>query len=146
MSTRQYPATHALIARLAIAAAASSVVASAALAAGTAASDGYRFVGGEIGYVYEGSTAAGQSARGQRQGADGLRAGPISGDGYRFVGGEAGYVYVGTTAPGLGSGTGARIGLSRAQVQQELMNFQRTPVSADGQWRYVGGEQGWTRR
>jgi hypothetical protein len=29
------------------------------------------------------------------------------------------------------------------QVQQELDNFKRNPVSADGQYRYVGGDQGW---
>lgn len=29
------------------------------------------------------------------------------------------------------------------QVQQELEDFNRNPVSADGQYRYVGGDQGW---
>ncbi len=32
---------------------------------------------------------------------------------------------------------------SAAQVQQELDNFKRNPVSADGQYRYMGGDQGW---
>ena len=32
---------------------------------------------------------------------------------------------------------------SAQQVQQELDNFKRNPVSADGQYRYVGGDQGW---
>lgn len=29
------------------------------------------------------------------------------------------------------------------QVQQELEDFRRNPVSADGVYRYVGGDQGW---
>ncbi|MDD2665026.1 MAG: hypothetical protein PHD19_14855 [Dechloromonas sp.] len=29
------------------------------------------------------------------------------------------------------------------QVQQELEDFKRNPISADGQYRYVGGDQGW---
>lgn len=29
------------------------------------------------------------------------------------------------------------------QVQQELDAFKRNPVSADGVYRYVGGDQGW---
>ncbi len=29
------------------------------------------------------------------------------------------------------------------QVQKELDEFRRNPVSADGQYRYVGGDQGW---
>lgn len=32
---------------------------------------------------------------------------------------------------------------STQQVQQELDEFKRNPVSADGQYRYVGGEVGW---
>lgn len=150
MLTRKYSATqwsspspqqYGLFARLAIAAAASFIVSGAALAAGAVSSDGYRFVGGEIGYVYEGTPASSQAAREQRR-QDDIR----TSDGYRFVGGEAGYVYAGP-APLLGSGTGARIGvLTRAQVQRELMEFKRNPISADGQWRYVGGEQGWARR
>ena len=29
------------------------------------------------------------------------------------------------------------------QVQKELEEFKRNPISADGQYRYVGGDQGW---
>ncbi len=32
---------------------------------------------------------------------------------------------------------------SAQQVQQELDEFRRNPVSADGLYRYVGGDQGW---
>ncbi|WP_434513834.1 hypothetical protein AB6Q56_14755 [Dechloromonas sp. ARDL1] len=34
-------------------------------------------------------------------------------------------------------------GKSAQQVQQELEAFKRNPVSADGVYRYVGGDQGW---
>jgi hypothetical protein len=40
--------------------------------------------------------------------------------------------------PAHGSGS-----KSAQQVQQELDDFKRNPVSADGQYRYVGGDQGW---
>lgn len=32
---------------------------------------------------------------------------------------------------------------STQQVQEELRQFKSNPVSADGQYRYVGGDQGW---
>ncbi|GBG03465.1 hypothetical protein AZSI13_27920 [Azospira sp. I13] len=34
-------------------------------------------------------------------------------------------------------------GKTTQQVQKELEEFKRNPVSADGQYRYVGGDQGW---
>jgi len=36
------------------------------------------------------------------------------------------------------------VGKTKEQVQKELMEFKRNPISADGQYRYVGGDQGWT--
>ncbi len=32
---------------------------------------------------------------------------------------------------------------SAKQVQKELEDFKRNPISADGQYRYVGGDQSW---
>jgi hypothetical protein len=122
--------------------------------------DGYRFIGGEAGYVYEGASAAGrlggdtsvasQSRERVRQDIERFRANPVTVDGYREVGGEVGFVYEGRAQARLpagvsasGTGTGMPSGLTKAQVQRELRDFQRHPVSADGLWRYTGGEAGW---
>lgn len=123
----------------------SAVVAGAAATqAGPVASDGYRFVGGEIGYVAEARSAGATSAKTReqvRRELDQFKRSPITADGYRYVGGEIGFIKEDPASTALGSGTGR--GLSRAEVEQDLLKFQRNPLSADGAWRYMGGEQGW---
>jgi hypothetical protein len=121
--------------------------------------DGYRFLGGEVGYVYEGASASYRLGSGTarslsreqvRQDIERFRASPVSADGYREAGGEVGFVSEGQKQARLpagisASGTGTSIvsGLTRAQVVRELKEFQRHPVSADGLWRYTEGEAGW---
>jgi hypothetical protein len=122
--------------------------------------DGYRFVDGEAGYVYEGAsasrrmgsgTSAGSLSREQvRQDLERFRAAPLSADGYSEVGGEVGFVYQGRGQARLpagvsASGTGPSLvgGLTRGQVLRELKEFQRHPFSDDGLWRYTEGEAGW---
>jgi hypothetical protein len=122
--------------------------------------DGYRFVGGKAGYVYEGATASrglgcGTSAGSLslvqvRQDLERFRAAPLTADGYRELGGEVGFVYEGRERARMpagvsASGTGPSMvgGLTRGQVVRELREFQRHPVSDDGLWRYTEGEAGW---
>lgn len=126
------------------------IVTSLALAGATTiqaepvASDGYRFVGGEIGYVLEARSSGPMKGATREQVLRELEQfmrNPVTADGYRYIGGDIGFIKAGPASSALGSGTGRS--LSRAQVEQDLHNFQRNPLSADGAWRYVGGEQGW---
>ncbi len=61
--------------------------------------DGYRYIGGELGYVYAGPKAGPGKSRDQvHKELETFQANPVTADGYRYVGGEAGYVYVGPKA------------------------------------------------
>ena len=117
--------------------------------------DGYRFVGGELGHVYEPSRATMASGTGAaavtRDRAlhdyEQFRARPITADGYRFVGGEIGYVrdhsasMTRTTMPVslMGSGTGS---MSHTAMPMQRDRFHEHPVSADG-YRFMGGDLGY---
>lgn len=116
-------------------------LAAAAAYASPVTSDGYRFVGGEIGYVAEARLGGTLTREQVRRELDQYLRHPITADGYLYIGGEIGFVRDESVSTALGSGTGRA--LTRAQVQQDFLNFRRNPLSADGAWRYVGGEQGW---
>ncbi len=61
--------------------------------------DGYRYIGGELGYVYVGPKAGPGKSRDQvHKELQTFRSNPVTADGYRYIGGELGYVYVGPTA------------------------------------------------
>ena len=115
--------------------------------------DGYRFVGGELGHVYEPTrstmasgtgTAPMSRARLQQDQAQ-FSAHPITSDGYRFVGGEVGYVLElpmrmarAMPAPVMGSGTGA---MQPARMPMQRDQSAEHWVSADG-YRFMGGDLG----
>jgi hypothetical protein len=60
--------------------------------------DGWREVGGEAGWIFEGSDGTAKSRSQVRQEVEQARRNPISPDGWMDMGGEAGWVYVGRSA------------------------------------------------
>lgn len=89
------------------------------------AADGWREVGGEAGWVYVGRPTGASTAAAPTS--------TVADDGWREVGGEVGWIYAGTRGD---------TGKTRAEVRQELAQWQQHPVTADG-WRDVGGEVGY---
>ena len=117
--------------------------------------DGYRFVGGELGHVYEPPRATMGSGTGTpvltrdrlQHDYQQFRARPLTVDGYRFVDGEIGYVLDqpasmtrATRVSLVGSGTGAAMPSARMSMQRD--RFDERAVSADG-YRFMGGDLGY---
>ncbi|HRO58671.1 MAG TPA: DUF4148 domain-containing protein [Burkholderiaceae bacterium] len=116
--------------------------------------DGYRFVGGELGHVYEPPRTTMGSGTGTpvvtrdrlQHDYQQFRARPVTADGYRFVDGEVGYVldHPASTARAtrvslMGSGTGA---MPAARMSMQRDRFDEHAVSADG-YRFMGGDLGY---
>lgn len=99
--------------------------------AAPAYADGFRFVGGEAGWAYVGTTRDNTTRQQVKSERGDLASNQVTADGWKQVGGEAGWLYVGPQSRN-----------TREQITRARGDSEPNLVMADG-WKQVGGEAGW---